>query len=154
MNDPVPPDASELTAKQNYFQRVKSDTDRYQAHLHANRSYYNLTIKKDSTKLEKHRRASREYARKRRLQDYLEKKGIKIMYLLFAGGTYYPTGGAACDLVGPYKKLEHATSEGKTLEADDRVAWWHVYGIVENKIVAHGGDHPDEAVEHLPADKK
>lgn len=142
-----------VTAKQRYFQRVKADSGLYEAHKATGRRYYKEVIKSDPTKLEARRKASREYARKKRLKIYLKNKRIEIMYLLFAGGRSYLSGGA-CDLVSTHKKLDKATQDGETLEAHDRADWWHIYGIVEGKIVAHGGDHPDDTIEHLLTNKK
>jgi hypothetical protein len=61
-------------------------------------------------------------------------------YLLFAGSTYYPDGGAE-DFVGDFDSIER--SEFKAFEhdknTDRRLDWWHVFDTQEKKICLQGG---------------
>lgn len=57
------------------------------------------------------------------------------MYLLFAGSTYYASGGAH-DYQAAFPTRDDATAQGEALRNDDRCDWWHVFGLSEQAIVA------------------
>ena len=117
-----------LTPQDRYYKKIRNDPTRWDNRKSKNRDYYSNIVKSDPAKLARHRASSREYARQRRLKLYLSKKHIEIMYLLFASNN--PKGGAN-DLHSTHKTLDKAKSATDSLS----VKWWHIYGIVEGKIV-------------------
>lgn len=58
-------------------------------------------------------------------------------YLLFAGEEYHPLGGAL-DLLAPYDDLSKAVCDMHTILMSGHSSedWWHVFDVIENKIVA------------------
>lgn len=57
-------------------------------------------------------------------------------FLLFSGQTYYAQGGA-WDFDNSFDTLDEARAEGKRMEGEYTVDWWHIFdaeeGIIEEK---------------------
>lgn len=73
-------------------------------------------------------------------------------YILFAGLTYYPAGGAK-DHMGVYAERGKAIDDGRASLAQGTHHWWHVYAIDQQRIVACGdvtvGRSPDVQTETI-----
>ncbi len=58
-------------------------------------------------------------------------------YLLFAGDDYYPQGGIN-DLVDFFDTVELAKEKAERIVEINNYDWYHIYDIVECKIILNG----------------